>query len=307
MNNLRKSHLLAEKKYLEELLAELPDSAEITKMSTRSKIANIDEQLEFESIEKYDSSKVSLTFKGKPVVDSYGIFAEFAMKAVSSFTDAVAAMAASLAGPLSQKGPIANKDNHQLIITNTAIGSFGFELEEHIPENSNGILESSPISIALERTQNLLFGSIGTDDQLAESASETDPRALEKIRNFLEVLSSNEAICEVRFRDTSFKFGDISQVRTSIERLSNENLLEEERILIGQLIGVLPKSRTFEFLVAENQELIRGKISKSIEDAASLNSVLNKNTKLRFNVTQVGKGKPRYVIIEVEKIELTNF
>jgi ABC-type phosphate transport system auxiliary subunit len=39
------SLLLAEKKYLEETLAELPNSAEITKMSTRSRIANIDEKL----------------------------------------------------------------------------------------------------------------------------------------------------------------------------------------------------------------------------------------------------------------------
>jgi hypothetical protein len=37
--------LLAEKKYLEETLVELPDSAEITKMSTRARIAKLDEQI----------------------------------------------------------------------------------------------------------------------------------------------------------------------------------------------------------------------------------------------------------------------
>lgn len=301
MNDINRSHLLAEKKFLEELLDDLPASAEITRMSTRSKIARIDELLSFETKENAERPKVRLTFKGKPVVGSYGIFAEFGMKAVSSFTDAVTAMAASLAGPLSQKGPIANKDNHQLIITDTAIGSFGFELEEHMPECAKGGSDSSPISIALERTQNLLFGSIGTDDQLAESASETDPRAMEKIRSFLEVLSSYDAICEVRFRDASFKFNDISQVRTSIERLSNDNLLEQEQTLNGQLIGVLPKSRAFEFLITETQETIRGKVSKKIEDAAILVSLLNETLRCKFNVTQVGRGKPRYVIVEVER------
>ena len=298
MTNINKSHLLAEKKFLEELLADLPESAKITKMSTKSKIKNIIEQIDNLPVSHLETSKVLLTFKGKPVVGNYGIFAEFGMKAVNSFTDAVCAMASSLAGPLAQKGPIANKDDHQLLITNIALGSFGFELQEHIAEPSLNNDELSPISIALERTQNLLLGSIGTDDQLAESASETDPRALEKVRSFLEILSSNGAVCELKYRETIFKFSDVSQVQSSLERLSTENLLEEEKIIKGELLGILPKSRTFEFLISENQESIRGKIGKKIDSPASLNSLINKPMQMKFKITQVGRGKPRFVLVE---------
>ena len=47
-----------------------------------------------------DSGRQSLTFNGLPVIGSHGIFADFGMKAVSSFTDAVATVAASLSAPL---------------------------------------------------------------------------------------------------------------------------------------------------------------------------------------------------------------
>jgi hypothetical protein len=37
---------------------------------------------------------------------------------------------ASLAAPLAAMGRIPNRDQHQLLITSTALGSFGFELDE---------------------------------------------------------------------------------------------------------------------------------------------------------------------------------
>ncbi len=40
-------------------------------------------------------------------------------------------MVAALNGSLSMTGPIPNREQHPLLITGTAIGSFGFELEEY--------------------------------------------------------------------------------------------------------------------------------------------------------------------------------
>ena len=130
-------------------------------------------------------ARAKLTFDGVPVIRSHGIFADFGMKAVSSFTDAVASIAASLTTPLAAMGRIPNRDQNQLLITSTAVGSFGFELEEHSAEQLVlGLENASPVAIALERTQALLQSTLGDDDALADIASETDPRALDKVRNF---------------------------------------------------------------------------------------------------------------------------
>jgi hypothetical protein len=63
----------------------------------------------------------------------------------------------------------------------------------------------------LDRTQSLLRGTQGTDDELADSAAEADPRALDRVRAFLETLADNEAVCAVQFGESIVSFSDVGQ------------------------------------------------------------------------------------------------
>ena len=130
MNTYDRQHLLAEQNFLRARLAELPASARLTSISTEARLRTIEMQLAEMPINEREPARARLTFNGVPVIGSHGIFADFGMRAVSSFTDAVASVAASLTAPLASMGPIPNRDQNQLLITNTAVGSFGFELEE---------------------------------------------------------------------------------------------------------------------------------------------------------------------------------
>jgi len=297
MNPQDRLHLLAERKFLKERLAEFPDSARIMRISTESRLRAIEKCLEQEPVDEQEPARVRLTFNGRPVIGSHGIFAEFGMKAVSSFTDAVAAVAASLISPLAAMGPIPNREQHQLLITRTALGSFGFELEEY-RVGQLLLEEASPVAQALERTQNLLQGIVGTDDQLADSAADTDPRALDKVRGFLQTLVDYEAICTMQYRDRSFGFTDVGQVRNGLARLGQDNLREDEQVFDGEFQGVLPKGRTFEFKLAEQDEVLRGKVGPIIRNADDLNTRLHQPAKIKLMVTRVGNGRPRYVLVE---------
>lgn len=297
MNQQDRMHLLAERKFLQERLAELPGSARIMRISTESRIRAIDGRLTQEPVDEREPARVRLTFNGRPVIGSHGIFAEFGMKAVSSFTDAVAAVAASLSAPLAAMGPIPNREQHQLLITSTALGSFGFELEEYRVEQLP-LEEAGPVAQALERTQNLLQGTVGTDDQLADSVADTDPRALDRVRTFLQTLADYEAICTMQYRGSGFRFTDVGQVRNSLARLGQDNLREDEQYLDGEFQGVLPKGRTFEFKVAGEEEIVRGKVGPVIKDANDLNSRLHQAARIKVMVTRVGNGRPRYVLID---------
>ena len=307
MNHQDRQHLLAEKKFLEERLAELPESAQIMRMSTESRLRSIDERLAQERVDEREPAKMSLTFSGRPVVGvSHGIFADFAMKAVNGFVEAVAAVAASLAAPLAPMGPIPNREQNQLLITQTVLGSFGFELEEY----RSGQLpfeEQTPVELALERTQSLLQGSIEQDDELlADSAAELDPRALDKVRDFIKTLADNEATCALQFNNRDFRFRDVSQIRQSLERLSRDNLREEEQFLAGGFLGVLPKKRTFEFKSHENDEIISGKVGAAIANPAELNAHLGELANIKVMVTRVGNGKPRYLLLEMPRWQSEN-
>lgn len=297
MNSQDRTRLLAERKFLQERLVALLPSAKMMRISTESRLRTIDEQLKLETMDEAEPARVRLTFNGRPVIGSHGIFAEFGMKAVSTFTDAVVAVAASLTAPLAAMGPIPNREQHQLLITNTALGSFGFELEEY--RTDTPLAEPSPIAQALERTQSLLRGTIGSDDQLADSAADTDPRALEKIRTFLQTLADHEAVCALEYRETYFRFTDVGQIRNSISRLSQDNLRELEQSITGEIQGVLPKGRTFEFKMAGTDEVTRCKIGGAVLVPGKLNDWLNQPVVLKVMMTQVGAGKPRYVLIEM--------
>ena len=119
MNRQDALHLLGERKFLQERLAELPASARITRISTESRLRVVDERLAQAPVDEREPARARLTFKGRPVIDSHGIFADFGMKAVNSFTEAVAA---SLTAPLAAMGPIPNREQNQLLITSTALG-----------------------------------------------------------------------------------------------------------------------------------------------------------------------------------------
>ena len=225
-------------------LADTPTTARLTRMSQEARLHTVEAQLAALPADERVLARAKLTFDGVPVIRSHGIFADFGMKAVSSFTDAVASIAASLTTPLAAMGRIPNRDQNQLLITSTAVGSFGFELEEHSAEQLVlGLENASPVAIALERTQALLQSTLGDDDALADIASETDPRALDKVRNFLRVLADNGAVCALQYGGQGVRFTDVGQVSRSLARLEADNLHESVEQLQGEFVGVLPNSR----------------------------------------------------------------
>lgn len=298
MNNEDRQHLLAERTFLQRLLAKTPATARLTRMSDEARLRKVEAQLAALPADERIPARARLTFDGVPVIRSHGIFADFGMKAVSSFTEAVASVAASLSAPLAAMGPIPNRDQNQLLITSTAVGSFGFELEEYRAEQL-ALEEVSPVATALERTQALLQSTLGNDDDLADIASETDPRALDKVRTFLKVLADNSAVCALQYGGSGVRFTDVGQVSRSLARLAADNLHESEEQLRGEFVGVLPNSRSFEFRLASDGQIIRGKVAPCVQNVDAINDHLHSAVLIDVTRTQVGNGRPRYLLTQM--------
>lgn len=299
MSRLNYLYLIGEQKALQRMIDETPLEDVLDRGSLTARLEEIEYRIAQLNVEQKEPARARLTFNGLPVIGSYGIFADFGTKAISAFNEAVAAVAASLAGGLAAKGPIPNRDQHQLLITNIALGSFGFELEEHLTGQMS-LEERSAIDIAIECTQNLLQGSIDTDDELlADTASELDQRALDKVRGFVSTLFENEATCALQYRNHLFRFSDLGQVRRSLDRISRDNLHEDEQTIKGTFEGILPKRRTFEFKVTDTEQIIVGKISSSLGHPAEINNHLHDEVEIQTMVTRVGNGRPRYLLISM--------
>jgi hypothetical protein len=291
---------------LEALLARIPKDNVISRMGLESRL-----KAAKNAIAGYNPlelpRKARLTFRGRPVIGSYGASAEFAAKASSFFTDAFSAVVAGISENLRYMGPIPDKEKNQLLITGTAVGSFGFEFE--LPglqaQRTNGQVDLFPEAakpenrpeVAMEKLGKLFqVAAEGSDDDIAELVDEIHPRAVKKASEFLDYLSQQDAWCGVEFKETVFRFGGVEQVRASAARLESNNIKESDENYRGEFQGVLPKSRTFEFKVIDQDQILRGKVGPEIEDADVLNTIVHKHVTAEFHVIQVGQGRPRFTL-----------
>jgi hypothetical protein len=296
MNRQDHNQLLAERSALEQMIADTPEEDAIDRGSLTARLEVVEDELTEHPVDSRLPAKARLTFRGRPVVGSHGIYAEFGMTATKAFTDAVSMLAASLDVPLASTGPIPNRALNQLIITSTAVGSFGFELEEH-REDMLPLEEDSALAQALVQTQELLqSAAFGSDDELTDAASGHDLRVVAAVCSFLEKLIENDAVCAVSVGEKAFGFSDVGSVRRSLVRLGQDNLHEVPTILGGRFEGALPKRRTFEFKLATTGEIIAGKIGKGVSDPAAINQHLYQSTSISVMETRVGQGRPRYVL-----------
>ncbi len=286
--------LTSEIAQVSQMLAKLPEDAVIDKLSLKSRLAELENELK-NLPEAVAPSTARITFRGRPVVGSRGIFADFASKATSAFTEFVTVLAAAQSKPVAWTGPIPNRDESQILITGTAVGSFGFQIEEHMKQNVlPGVV--TPVSHALEQCTEILSGVLGDDDEVAEVISGMDLRAISNLRNFLNVLANNEAVCRVSFKNHDCQFSDVAQVRAIIERISEDNLHETTERFFGRFLGVLPNRRRFEFFTEPEGELIVGKIGSEIAEPETINQHIDQPVELTLNAISLGHGRPKYVL-----------
>lgn len=268
----------------------------LTRMSLQSRMNQVAASLRDPGRGAFAPAKAIVTYRGAPVRGVHGMVAEFGAAVTTKFSDAVAAIAASLSGVLNDFGPIPNKAQNQILITGTALGSFGFEFEEAPSAEAQMPLEgTTPVSQAFELVAELLEASTKSDEELSEPASRLGTRALGMVSEYLDKLIAYEAFCSVTTRDHVFAFSSVDQVRISRSRLSAENISEKGVDFTGQFLGAFPAERRFEFQTLDGV-VIHGRITAEIEDPSEINAHLNRTFTIKVNARTVGRGRPRYSI-----------
>ena len=185
----------------------------------------------------------------------------------------------------------------QLLITNIAQGSFGFELEER-EQGTRSLDQESVVATALARTQALLQGTQASDEALVDAASETRPRALEKVRAFLRTLSEGGATCALMYGEKAFRFSSTDEVRRSLERLEVSNLKDSLISLQGEFTGLLPGTKVFEFRLTQDGQRIQGKV-EGREILEWVRNHLDVPVSVSMTKTEVKNARPRYTLAEM--------
>ncbi len=298
--------LLAERGTLNRLIDQTSPGNEIGRLSLKQRLQKVEDALEAYSNVSFRPMHAILTFRGDPVVDNRGIRGHFGTKAFQSFATAVSQIGASLRGPLAPKGPVPNGADYELLITGTATGSFGFQIEGLSQELAlDG--DKTSLEFAIDKVKEILKASVEEDDQLADAIADTDPRALRKVHSFIKTLVDNGATCALEIQGEEFHFASLSQVRTSEQRLSQRNILEADIEMVGRFRGYLPDSRQAEFFVtwigtelhwvpSPIRKTIIGIVSRPLDRSIDIGEIRNRNARIEAHIRRVGSGTPRYDI-----------
>ncbi|WP_282169068.1 hypothetical protein [Ruegeria atlantica] len=301
----RKDALLSEIAEIRSILEGIPQENVIDRFGLEARQIELENELNELPSRVQEAERISLTFRGEPVRDSSAISAEFAGNASTAFVDAFAAIMAGLKGSLRYSGPIPDKASSPLMITGMATGSFGFEMELP-PLQGELFSDKANAGGAVEIFKELLRVSAkGSDDEITDIVEEIHPRAVRKVADFLSTVSKRGAWCGLEFRDSFFKFKNLDELRSSEKRLRKENISESEETYFGEFQGFLPAGRNFEFVVSDGSGIIRGRLGPDIEDPDVFNREwLHQPTRVKFNVIQVGQGRPRYSLLSLDDLNL---
>lgn len=287
--------IASEIRELEKLLSTIPESNTIERMSLQSRLESAKTILA--KLPRQAVPKMYLIFRGRPVFKNRGIAVDFGSRAVEAFS---AAFAAGLIEQPSSTSCISDQDKSQLLITGTAAGLFGFEFELSVLSP-----EPEEIQRAISKMEVLLrLSAEGSDDDLADAIEDTHPHTVKRVHEFLELLVQHRARFDLEFEGRSFHYTDYEQVKTSYERLKDENIQKREETYQGEFQGVLPAGRLFEFRPVDQAGLIRGKIHPAIENPDVLNREwLHRPVVVRLSVLQVGQSCPRFTLMSLYDLQ----
>ena len=92
---------------------------------------------------------------------------------------------------------------------------------------------------------------------------------------------------------------DVGEVRRG-EAAGSDHVLDEEQQMTGCFLGVLPAQRRFEFRNEDTGRVVSGRIDPALEDAGTINEVLNRPTRITVVARRAGSAGSRYVLLAYE-------
>lgn len=293
--------LLAEIHALEEMISRIPEENVLDRISLEDRKTKVEEDLAvLTSPYHYEPVRARLTFRGKPVLKNDGVIADFAGNALDKFADMVGYIGASRDGLIGEGGPVSNLDRYRMMITGASpFGSFGFDLEEAPNDDSRLDPELSPVKKAIDDVALIIMQASGlSDDDLADAIEDVHPMAINKIRDFLRVMTDNEAICILESDDKTIQFDNIDQIKFIEEQLSPDRIFENDLIIVGRFGGALEDRRTFEFWIEDQKEMIFGKLGPGIKDIDKIHYIASQRKPVEAHVhkKQVGTSRPKYTL-----------
>jgi len=260
---LTKDALQSEEQSLQTFLDELDPEDIVNRASIARRLEVVRTELASMTGELDTQGVVVLAFDGFPVEGSRGIDAEFAADALHDYQELIAKQIGEReTGGLSRTGPVPSRDLARLNITNVVHGSFGFQLEEK--DSGQTSLVSSPVKEAITQVDNMLAALASPDPETFDDAlASIDRRMFITVQSFYENLYNDSASLKIIESSRSIVL-DNSLVVRARERLHGTVVNDEDFSTMGELLGISPVQRRFDFREEATGRIISGQVDPQL-------------------------------------------
>ncbi len=232
--------------------------------SLQKRLASLEAEIgQIEDVE-HNVASVALVFDGEPVRGSSGIEADFAGKALQDYQELVSKHVAAESGPLAERGRLPDQIHRQARMNVTALvhGSFGFVLEEDGGDQP-GMFET-PAQRAVQSVTNLLEEVAAADGRLFDAKlDELDIRIFHTLKRFIGTLHKARSTLRVSEEQRDLKL-DVPSVERAFERVSQVDVEEIDETFEGELLGLVPIQRRFEFKKADDGDVLQGRVAANL-------------------------------------------
>lgn len=254
--------LKSEAASVESLLARTGERDVLSRISLSHRLDALRQEIAGHEAEPNTAAGVALIFDGDPVNGSASIDAEFAGKTLQNYQELLSKQVAFSAGMLAERGPVPAEaqDAARMHIKALVHGSFGFVLEE-VRADEPGMFDS-PVKAAVAHISDLMVDVASQNIQAFEQRLEDiDFRVFNTLKKFVSVVYKAGATMRVAERDREVRF-DLVSLGRAYERLRETDVSEVEEVLEGELLGLVPIQRRFEFRRKDNAEIVKGGVSQ---------------------------------------------
>lgn len=268
LSKIRRDHVAAEFASLQAMISELGEDDLITRAGLEQRRDELAEELkEIQAVvnqRKLEDNFASaeLVFSGRPVIASQGIETEFGGKIVSRFQDLVSKQyALETGGPLAARGAVPNKNAARLFISGVVRGSFGFRFEELGDQYE---IDETSLKKAVDHSVGLIdaFAHFARKD-FETFMENADQRVVDSAEKFFELIHDEQATFRAIADEIDKTFDEVEILR-ALDRARSTVVEDTEETTVGRLLGVLPESHQFEFVVEMPHRTIRGKVDRRI-------------------------------------------
>lgn len=299
----QRDYVQSELSAVEAVLRQLPEEAVLERIGLESRARDARARLaDIAQLPVSTSAAVELMFGGLPVVGTSSIDAQFSAAAIDAYQRAVSTAAAA-AGieTLGARGPLP-EPFARLHLTGMPRGSVGFRLEEVGQQT----LTDSRLNEAVDEVEGILQAlTLDNAEMFADAAAQSNPRVLLALREFLSTLRQSGAVCRIVTHDQEVALGSDAVVARAAQRITDSQIAEEENMVEGQLLGVLPVGRRFEFRTTAGQ-ILKGRLSRELDQPEVLQATVGQRCRAVMKITTVERPgeavSTRHVLLRVDPL-----